>query len=67
MSCVIGVPDSYRMQKVKVFRRLEAEHPAYAGHQGRKLELCRKNVAKYAMCHTILNSVTSCPKRLSVR
>ena len=53
MSCAIGVPDSYRMQKVKMFimpaagvapgDKLKAELMAYG----------KKNIAKYAMPYDI--------------
>ena len=49
MSCVIGVPDSYRMQKVKAFVKLM---PGVAADEEMKktlMEHCRRNIAKYAM------------------
>lgn len=49
MSCVIGVPDPYRMQKVKAFIMLK---PGVAPSEENKkiiLDYCSKNIAKYAM------------------
>ena len=53
MSCVIGVPDPYKMQKVKAFVMLK---PGISPTEGVKQELlgyCRKHVAKYAMPYDI--------------
>ncbi len=53
MSCVIGVPDPYRMQKVKAFVTLK---PGIAGSEEVKQELlayCRQYIAKYAMPYDI--------------
>ncbi len=53
MSCVIGVPDDYKMQKVKAFVMLK---PGYEESEETKqaiLEYCKKNVAKYAMPYDI--------------
>ena len=53
MSCVIGVPDPYKMQKVKAFVKLT---PGAAANEETKqiiLEHCRKHVAKYAMPYDI--------------
>lgn len=49
MSCVIGLPDSYKMQKVKAFVVL---NPGYTPSEDTWLQLmayCKKHVAKYAM------------------
>ena len=49
MSCVIGLPDSYKMQKVKAFVVLK---PGYEPSEENWLKLmayCKKHVAKYAM------------------
>jgi len=49
MSCVIGLPDSYKMQKVKAFVVLK---PGYEPSDEIWLKLmayCKKHVAKYAM------------------
>ena len=53
MSCVIGVPDSYKMQKVKAFVKLAAGVEANEETKKAILEHCRKNVAKYAMPYDI--------------
>ena len=53
MSCVIGLPDSYKMQKVKAIVKL---NPGVAANDATKqaiLEHCRKHVAKYAMPYDI--------------
>ncbi len=53
MSCVIGVPDAYKMQKVKAFVKL---NPGYAPNDETKeliLSYCRKHIAKYAMPYDI--------------
>ncbi len=49
MSCVIGIPDSYKMQKVKAFVKLaEGVAPTDETKQA-ILDHCRRHVAKYAM------------------
>ncbi len=53
MSCVIGVPDSYKMQKVKAFVKLAAGVEADETTKQAILEHCRKHVAKYAMPYDI--------------
>lgn len=53
MSCVIGVPDPYKMQKVKAFVKLAANIPANDETKKTILEYCRKNIAKYAMPYDI--------------
>jgi len=53
MSCVIGVPDPYKMQKVKAFVKLV---PGVSPDEGTKkaiLDHCRKHIAKYAMPYDI--------------
>ncbi|MBP5224398.1 MAG: AMP-binding protein [Lachnospiraceae bacterium] len=53
MSCVIGVPDPYRMQKVKAFVTLK---PGILPSEEVKQEIlafCRRNIAKYAMPYDI--------------
>ena len=49
MSCVIGVPDAYKMQKVKAFVKLNAGFAADDETKKSILEHCAKHVAKYAM------------------
>ncbi|MCR4894397.1 MAG: AMP-binding protein [Eubacteriales bacterium] len=53
MSCVIGVPDPYRMQKVKAFVKLSEGVPATEETKQALLSYCRKNIAKYAMPYDI--------------
>ena len=53
MSCVIGVPDAYKMQKVKAFVKLAPEVPANEETREAILAHCRKNIAKYAMPYAI--------------
>ena len=53
MSCIIGVPDTYKMQKVKAFIKLV---PGVLPNEETKEELmayCRKNIAKYSMPYDI--------------
>jgi long-chain acyl-CoA synthetase len=53
MSCVIGVPDALKMQKVKAFVKLV---PGVEPNETTKKEImehCKKNVAKYAMPYDI--------------
>ena len=53
MSCVIGLPDAYKMQKVKAIVKL---NPGVAANDATKqaiLDHCRKHVAKYAMPYDI--------------
>ncbi|MGI6717859.1 MAG: AMP-binding protein [Bacteroidales bacterium] len=53
MSCFIGVPDSYKMQKIKAFVMLK---PGVAPNEETKEELmtyCRKRIAKYSMPYDI--------------
>ena len=53
MSCIIGVPDALKMQKVKAFVKLrEGIKPDDATKQI-LLAYCRKNIAKYAMPYDI--------------
>ena len=49
MSCVIGVPDPYRMQKVKAFIMLKPGVPKTEENKKLILEYCAKHVAKYAL------------------
>ena len=53
MSCVIGVPDAYKMQKVKAFVKL---NPGFEANEETKqaiLAHCAKHVAKYAMPYDV--------------
>ena len=49
MSCVIGVPDPYRMQKVKAFIVLKNGVPANEQSKDMIKAYCEKHIAKYAM------------------
>jgi long-chain acyl-CoA synthetase len=53
MSCVVGVPDDYRVQKVKAFVVLK--NGAVAGDALREdlMQYCRKHIAKYALPYDI--------------
>jgi len=53
MSCVIGVPDPYKMQKVKAFVMLKEGVPATEETRQELLGYCRKNIAKYSMPYDI--------------
>lgn len=53
MSCVIGVPDPYKIQKVKAFVVLKAEYPKNKETLDAIEAYCRKNFAKYAMPYDI--------------
>jgi long-chain acyl-CoA synthetase len=49
MSCVIGVPDPYKMQRPKAFIVLEEGVTATDEYKNALIEHCRKNIARYAM------------------
>ena len=49
MSCVIGIPDPYKMQAVKAFIMLRPGVPADENTKNEILEYCSRNIAKYAM------------------
>ena len=51
--CIIGVPDSYKMQKVKAFVMLKPGFPATEETKQSILAHCRKHIAKYAMPYDI--------------
>lgn len=53
MSCIIGVPDPYKMQKVKAFVKLVPEAKANWETKQILLEYCRQYIAKYAMPYDI--------------
>lgn len=53
MSCVIGVKDPYKMQKVKAFIVLKPGYEANDETKQKILDYCRKNIAKYAMPYDI--------------
>ena len=49
MSCVIGVPDPYKMQAVKVFLMLKPGVPATEETKAQIMDYCKKHIAKYAL------------------
>lgn len=53
MSCIIGVPDPYKIQKVKAFVKLAKGVPATKETIDELFDYCRKNIAKYAMPYDI--------------
>lgn len=53
MSCVIGLPDPYKMQKVKAFVMLKPGIKPDGEKKEAIMAWCRKNVAKYAMPYDI--------------
>ncbi len=53
MSCIIGVPDPYQMQKVKAFVKLAPGVPANGETKEALMAYCRKNIAKYALPYDI--------------
>ncbi len=53
MSCVIGVPDAYKMQKVKAFVVLKPGVPRTEESKNTLLAYCRQHIAKYAMPYDI--------------
>lgn len=53
MSCVIGVPDPYKMQKVKAFVKLVPDVVPTEETKKVLLDYCRERIAKYAMPYDI--------------
>ncbi len=53
MSCVIGVPDAYKMQKVKAFVKLSPDVEPNDKTKQTLMDYCRRNIAKYAMPYDI--------------
>lgn len=53
MSCVIGVPDPYKMQKIKAFVMLKPDATPSEENKQIIFEYCRKNMAKYSMPYDI--------------
>lgn len=49
MSCVIGVPDSYKMHAVKAFIMLKPGVPKTQQTKDEIMDYCREHIAKYAM------------------
>lgn len=48
MSCVIGVKDSYKMQRIKAFIMLKPEYTPTDELKAELIEHCKKGIAKYA-------------------
>ncbi len=53
MSCIIGVPDSLKMQKVKAFVMLKPGVEPTDAVKATLMDYCRKNIAKYALPYDI--------------
>ena len=53
MSCVIGVPDPLKIQKVKAFVMLKPGVESTQANKDILMAYCRKNIAKYAMPYDI--------------
>lgn len=53
MSCVIGVKDQYKMQKVKAFVALKSGYEASEEQKKALLDYCGKKIAKYALPYDI--------------
>lgn len=53
MACVIGVPDPYKMQKIKAFVMLKPGYQPTDETKQRIFAYCKKNIAKYAMPYDI--------------
>ena len=53
MSCIIGVPDPYKMQKVKAFVKLVPEASPTEETKQALMNYCREHIAKYAMPYDI--------------
>ena len=49
LSCVIGVKDPYKVQKVKAFVVLRPGYEANDETKKELLDYCRQHIAKYAM------------------
>ncbi len=63
MSCVIGVPDPLKMQKIKAFVVLKDGVTPCDEYKSLLFEYCKKNIAKYAMPYDI-EFRSSLPKTL---
>ncbi len=53
MSCVIGVPDKYKIQKIKAFIVLNTGYVPNDDTKQNIIEYCKKHIAKYAMPYDI--------------
>ena len=49
LSCVVGVKDKYKMQKVKAYVVLRPEYKPSDEIRDELMAYCRKHIAKYAM------------------
>lgn len=49
MSCIIGIPDPYKIKKVKAYVKLAQGIEPNEASKEALMEHCRKNIAKYAM------------------
>jgi len=49
ISCVIGIPDDYKIQRIKAFIALRDNKEATDEIKASIVEHCKKNIAKYAM------------------
>ena len=63
LSCAIGIPDPYKMHKVKAFVVLRPDVEPSEKIKEEILEHCRKNISKYAMPREI-EFRTELPKTL---
>ncbi len=53
MSCVIGLPDDIKIQKVKAFVMLKPDYEPSDEIKAEIMAYCRKNIAKYALPYDI--------------
>lgn len=53
LSCVVGVSDEYKMQKVKAFVKLAAGYEPNEDTKQMLFDWCKKRIAKYAMPYDI--------------
>jgi len=53
MSCVIGIPDSLKMQRVKAFIMLKPGNAPSEENKKILINFCKKNMAKYAIPYDI--------------
>ena len=66
MSCVIGIPDAYKMQKVKAFVKLAAGIPANDATRQALMSLLLASTSPSTPCPATSSSATSCPRRSSL-
>ncbi|MCQ2533316.1 MAG: AMP-binding protein [Clostridia bacterium] len=53
MSCIIGVPDPLKMQKIKAFIKLKAGVEPSDATKNAIIDYCKKNIAKYSLPYDI--------------